>query len=755
MPKVSLILPIYNVEPYIADCLESLVNQTLKDIEIICINDASPDNSWRIVNEYAAKDKRFVLINLPENHGQGNARNQGLDIARGEYIMFVDSDDWLELNACELAYNQIKQNNNDFVYFGIYLYYEKTGKITQESNRLRSFAEYGEKTFSLKDMEKPNLRYGESCYKIYKKSFLRKNNIRFLEQRFCEDIPFYIQCVVSAKNVSVINKPLYYYRLRSNSSISQTVNWKELFVARNKSLEYVQLSGNYNLLKAYIIAYICSILYWYGDFTTKNKKIARPFYNEMRKAFTALNKVYDIKELKPYIKYSEFRRIIKYTWEEQKLRKVLKTIFSIKKSNDKRHKIITILGIKLKLNREKQQIAKIKRRYAAVLKQLRKQTRNRKIKVAFLVNEIAKWKYQSLYDLLAKSAEFEPVILLTTINNLGVVSLAEQKQQLNKMYDFFADKKMHCEYTLDFAKDEVISINSFNADIVFYQQPWSVKQQHSPYEASRRSLCCYEPYYVPNYGDLKIDCNLVFHKEIFRYYVLTEKWKKLYENSFSGKRAGDMKALGHTMLDTLTQPQQKSENKNYVIYAPHWSIGHIKNPNYVNYSTFDNTGKEILNYAQQHPEINWVFKPHPNLKYALQRIGWSEEEIENYYSEWEKIAKCCYDADYVELFLQSKAMITDCGSFLIEYFVTGKPIIHLISDDCKEVPLEPSKVIFDTFYKAHTLKEMYQHFQDVIIEDNDYMQKQRQDMLAKSGLKGNYAAENIYKDMLQLLNIKK
>ena len=115
MPKVSVIIPVYNVEKYLHQCLDSVANQTLKDIEIICVNDCSKDNSLDILNEYAKKDSRIKIINFEENKGPGVARNAALDIAQGEYIMFLDPDDWYELNACETAYNQIVENNNDIV----------------------------------------------------------------------------------------------------------------------------------------------------------------------------------------------------------------------------------------------------------------------------------------------------------------------------------------------------------------------------------------------------------------------------------------------------------------------------------------------------------------------------------------------------------------------------------------------------------------------------------------------------------------
>ena len=103
MVKVSVVLPVYNVEPYLRDCMDSIVNQTLTDIEIICVNDGSPDNSLDILNEYAAKDDRISVYDQ-ENGGHAVATNRGIDLATGDYLFLMDSDDVLDLRALELTY---------------------------------------------------------------------------------------------------------------------------------------------------------------------------------------------------------------------------------------------------------------------------------------------------------------------------------------------------------------------------------------------------------------------------------------------------------------------------------------------------------------------------------------------------------------------------------------------------------------------------------------------------------------------------
>ena len=126
--KVSIIIPVYNVERYLPKCLDSVINQTLRDIEIICIDDCSTDGSYEILQEYASKDDRIIVLKQETNQGQGVARNRGIDIAKGEYIGFVDPDDWIELDMYEKMYNQAKNLNSEIVICNINRYNEESKK---------------------------------------------------------------------------------------------------------------------------------------------------------------------------------------------------------------------------------------------------------------------------------------------------------------------------------------------------------------------------------------------------------------------------------------------------------------------------------------------------------------------------------------------------------------------------------------------------------------------------------------------------
>ena len=259
MPKVSIIIPIYNTDKYLRECLDSAVNQTLKDIEIICLNNGSTDGTAEILKEYEKRYNNVIVITREKSYA-GVSRNHGLEVATGKYIMFLDSDDWLELDACEQLYNQITQNNNDFVYFNMFDYLNEQ-KIKKVINyKLKPFNKvFNEKDIKLYELTTPFISGAEPVYKIYKKSFLDKYDIRFSSERFGEDVPFYVKAIVNAESVSILNKPFYIYRkyLQSSTTTCASEHWKDLFTTREKAYRIILASKH----KKEFLRIFCSIQY--------------------------------------------------------------------------------------------------------------------------------------------------------------------------------------------------------------------------------------------------------------------------------------------------------------------------------------------------------------------------------------------------------------------------------------------------------------------------------------------------------------
>jgi glycosyltransferase involved in cell wall biosynthesis len=215
--KVSIIVPVYNVEPYLSRSLDSLVNQTLSDIEIICINDCSQDKSLVILKEYAKKDKRIKIIDFEKNQGVSAARNSGMKIAKGEYLGFCDPDDYVDLDFYEKLYKLAKN---------------KTADIAKGARKRMEIDSNEEVIESLNE-----LILKHKCYftyqfttAIYRNKILKKHKIRFPKGKITsEDICFLVHAVIEAKSIYVLNNTFYHYIRRDNSANSDTYSSEKAY----------------------------------------------------------------------------------------------------------------------------------------------------------------------------------------------------------------------------------------------------------------------------------------------------------------------------------------------------------------------------------------------------------------------------------------------------------------------------------------------------------------------------------------------
>lgn len=365
------------------------------------------------------------------------------------------------------------------------------------------------------------------------------------------------------------------------------------------------------------------------------------------------------------------------------------------------------------------------------------------LRVVFLISEAAKWKLQSLYDLMAASSRYDPLIAISCHGAWW--HHPEYKKQFDDSVAYFSSKKMRYVEVASFETKKSLSIEQFGPDIVFYDQPYSWVSEYMPYQVSRYALTCYLPYFVPTHMEHKKHYTLPLIRTVWRYFQMNkdmaDRLTKLAHPCFL---SGKIVAVGHTFLDYYYLNKFSQAKRQYVIYAPHWSFDHPNNVNTSNISTFLHNGREILSFAKSHPELSWVFKPHPGLEWRLVNAGvWTQKEVDDYYAEWSQIAVSCRDSDYLKLFLSSKALITDCGSFLVEYPPCGGAMIHLISSTQKN-PLHPlNKELYDSFYKVHNLKEMYEIFDLVLLRGEDPKRRERLLAVDKYGAGNTYAARNI------------
>lgn len=266
--KVSVIIPVYNVEKYLRQNLESVANQTLKDIEIICVDDGSTDSSFEIVKEFAEKDSRFVPVQQA-NGGAGAARNNGLRRARGKYLSFLDSDDFFEPNMLEEAYNKAEATKADFVVFQSDQYYEDTNEYKNVSWTLRyseipPYEPFGRRTMTDNIFK---VFVGWAWDKLYNREWVLENNLWFQEQRTSNDMLFVFFAIAIAKRIACVEKGkiLAHQRRNEKSSLSNTreKSWDCFYKALCALRDRLKAEGIYEEVEKDYINYALHFSLWH------------------------------------------------------------------------------------------------------------------------------------------------------------------------------------------------------------------------------------------------------------------------------------------------------------------------------------------------------------------------------------------------------------------------------------------------------------------------------------------------------------
>ena len=305
MITIYIIVPVFKVEKYLSFSVDSLLNQTYKNIEIICIDDGSPDNSIDILNEFAQKDKRIKIIRQ-ENQGLSGARNTGINNATGKYIMFVDSDDWIELNMVELMINKIEKENLDLVICGRYHY---TNGIKKEINlnKIKEILENkilnGRKYFKV-ITSKTNLFTASAYNKLYITSLIKEKKLFFPVGKLYEDLLFVFKYIYDSNKIGIIEQGLYNYVVSREGAITNKINKndiKDTLFTLNEIKNFLKSKNDYKLLNS--LEFSEYMFLW----ISRAVLFKLPF-NEKKYGKKEINRIID--ELKNNKEYKEICKIV-------------------------------------------------------------------------------------------------------------------------------------------------------------------------------------------------------------------------------------------------------------------------------------------------------------------------------------------------------------------------------------------------------------------------------------------------------------
>lgn len=356
MPKVSIIVPVYNVEKYLSECINSIVNQSLKDIEIILVDDGSPDSCPQIIDEYAAKDNRVVAIHK-ENGGYATAINKGLEVAKSKYIGIVESDDWCSLNMYETLHNCIKDSDADYVISNYYWYYDVENRLYKIRDLSKFIDGYKDNYTNINLSPKLFFSANGPWKNLYRKSFLEKYNVKMLEDniRSYQDVTWNATILAKAKKILFCEEPLYCYRADAEGS-STNCGKRSVITYLDRRLQALDILKENNLYsgdikKAYDYALVKA------SFTFLKKigfEFKEEYYNKMKEIFIMLlNDNFDYKYFSVENK-ERFNAVINKNYRQffrwHKWKEFNKNFLGVYKTEQ--HTQIAIFGLKIKIKRK-------------------------------------------------------------------------------------------------------------------------------------------------------------------------------------------------------------------------------------------------------------------------------------------------------------------------------------------------------------------------------------------------------------------
>lgn len=708
-PKVSVIIPVYNVEEYIVKCLNSVINQTLKDIEIICINDGSTDNSYAILKELAQQDDRIILINK-ENEGQGIARNIGIEQARGEYISFVDPDDTINPDMLKSMYEQGKNLNSDIVFCDILYLQEWSGKVWKYQ-----FLQKAESSVKMVPISLPsgtNIDKKDiyqtllvspcySCNRIYKTELLKSYNIKYSSIRCFEDVIFILKSYVVAERISYIDTPFYYYLLRKTSTLrSLKQRHLQLLSVIREIHDYISEKGLSDILALNFSYFVTMNALWGGWNSTQ----------EVKKVFAS--------ELKKYLTKKDYRLFKKKLRLGSKFKNQIQKIISIR--NKDNHKVFNFLGIKFKfkhfkgeLKKEDLYIQKIKKNYnkfpsdSYILFDCLHDNTVENIDAYSLFLSMRKQNLNAYYVLLKDTPLYRH---LEAENNLeNIIPLENSSREcpgefVKTIYEYLLKAKA----VITSFGENSSKINKFFKDFPYWQY---IFIQHGPTFLKES---------VMNKGYL--------YPEKFDKFLICSEQEKAIFNKY-GWSDDKLICCGLPRWDLLNENEQVNEKSILMMFT--WRD--------INILQFENSKyKHNLLKFLQNSELHDLLRKN-NIKlyfanhhaFAANRgINFTIEDSENI-----KIIDNCEISKYIK---QCSCLITDFSSVAFDFMFQDKPVLYYLLDfQDKNLNKYESKDLERFEYKKFIMPNVFYDEKDVInklkfyIENNFAIEKENKNKYDK------------------------
>lgn len=766
---VSVIIPVYNTLPYLSQCLDSVLGQTLRNIEVICVDDGSEDGSLELLKEYAERDGRVKVIEI-SNSGPGKARNLAMAEAVGKYVAFVDSDDYIDRSMLSDLLKVAQDNDAQVVACAIEKFSSDRQAFGECSYKKIIGQRVDSQPFDWKTLGPDLFKLRFVCWnKIYRRDFLQDIKASFSEGVFYEDLIFFFTVMLRAERICYVNQAYYYNRrFRAGATtFMQGDRVKGVFVVMDALADLLKKNEDYAPLQGQFDAFRVEK---YLDYFHKNDESnVVEFYARMQADFRAIPLEYNAAipaALKKSAMTVRSESLLGFLMKEHYAARValakakrrnrdLKHLFKTAKNRLKRQRpalhLVLMAGIvpfwiykkllsrlRKKTRRENERTEEIARIVESqnniVISRIRKKVATgRPVKVGFVVSDRTKWNAQSILDSLRADPRFAPNLILCSQGKSVLGHLSERDDYLTER-KFFAEIDPDLIDLYDVETGTTRSLEELDFDVLFYQHPWGMKR--FPKRMLGRALGLYMHYgYMVTYNPALHYRIKGFHSYLWKYLCQSEEHKAIHLRE-RPETANQLVVTGYPKLDVYFESGTAGESvwrsplpegpRRRVIYAPHHSIG---SNNKFRLSTFDWNYDLFLALARKHPEISWVYKPHSNLKFVVEQRGlMTYSEYAEYEEAWATLPNCTvwHGGDYFGLFKSSDVLITDCGSFLGEYLPTGNPIIRMISRN-NPVPLNGvGEQIARHLYKAHDRREIEKWFNEVVMLGNDPMKEQRQ-----------------------------